>query len=286
MSDRTTSNIQFMGQANDLPQSVKQNILQGVAFTSRWYQQRPGLTETQRSAVADILTHLKIYCSADPMKEVAYDIANGTVKADREVTRWCKEHPGNFMENQQQTVEAAGGFVTPQIKDPVVMICSESLLKAQNNALQNPDSKTIQPILDFADIVSHEVAHLVDYRIGASDQIHQLMTFETNYATDPYWDSDKEIYARIANFRQNFNIDPTHVYTEEEVFDLRMQYIDEVIKLQRELQNAPTKSETIEDINRFDLRHRTLDQQIFERYTDKEIRDLLNNTAYQPQPRD
>lgn len=286
MAKKATSNIQFMGEANALPDSLKQNILHGVAFTSRWYQNRPGLTDTQRAAVADLLQNLRIYCSADPMTEVANDIVNGTLKADRPFTQWCKEHPGQIMENQEQTLEVAGGYVSPLIKDPVVMICSENLLKAQNIALGNPDSKDIQSLMDFADIVSHELAHLVDFKIGVSDQLDQYMTFETNHATDPYWDNNKEIYARLANFRQNFHIDPTHVYTEEEVFDLRMHYIDEVIQLQKELQSNPTESKTIDEIDRFDLRHRSLDQQLFERYTDQEIRDLLNNTAYGTGTRD
>lgn len=231
MSEKKSSNIQFMGEANNLPSHVKQNILQGVAFASRWYQNRPNLTAEQRAAITDILHNLKIYCSADPMREVSLDIASGTIRADKETTKWCKEHPGSFMEGQEQMIESAGGMVTPQIEEPVVMICSDAVLKAQNIAIQSSDDKSVHPLLDLADIVSHEVAHLVDYRIGASDQIDQLMTFETNYTTNPYWDANNEIYARIANFRQNFGIDPTHTYTEEEVFDLRMQYLDEVIKL-------------------------------------------------------
>ena len=67
------------------------------------------------------------------------------------------------------------------------------------------------------------------------------MTFETNHSTNPYWDNNQEIYARIANFRQNFQIDPTHTYTEEEVFDLRMRYVDEVIKLQKEIEQTPKR---------------------------------------------
>lgn len=43
---------------------------------------------------------------------------------------------------------------------------------------------------------------------------------------------------------------------------------------------------SIEDIDRFDLRNRSLDHHIFERYTDKEIRDLLNNTAVVTPQRD
>ena len=154
-----------------------------------------------------------------------------------------------------------------------------TMFNSNNLAIQSTDEKRIHPLLDLADIVSHEVAHLIDYRIGASDQIDQFMTFETNHSTDSYWDTNKEIYARIANFRQNFGIDPTHTYTEEEVFDLRMRYLDEVIKLQKELDQNPQLGKSIEDIDRFYLRNRSLDYQIFERYTDKEIRDLLNNTA-------
>ena len=66
MAKKATSNIQFMGEANALPDSLKQNILHGVAFTSRWYQDRPGLTDTQRAAVADLLQNLRIYCAPTP----------------------------------------------------------------------------------------------------------------------------------------------------------------------------------------------------------------------------
>lgn len=137
MSERHTSNIQFKGEVINLPNHVKQNILEGIAFTSRWYQNRSTLTAEQRAAVTDVLHNLKIYCSADPMKEVSIDIAAGTISAKKEITQWCRDHPGR-------------------------------LIKSQSIAIQSNDDKTLHSLLGLADIVSHEVAHRVDFRISSS----------------------------------------------------------------------------------------------------------------------
>ena len=94
---------------------------------------------------------------------------------------------------------------------------------------------------------------------------------------DGYWDRPDEIYARLNELRYRFHVDPTHVFTLDEVKDMRRQVLRNVQDYEESVERKEAQ-----DTNRSLIApesRKPFDHNIFERYTSQEILFLLNNTA-------
>ncbi len=74
----------------------------------------------------------------------------------------------------------------------------------------------------LSSVVAHEVTHTLNLNLSEAMTKEVFQDYlREGVAFDPYLDNEKEIYARVMQFRKDFNLDPNKEYDVDEVARLR-----------------------------------------------------------------
>ena len=181
--------------------------------------------------------------------------------------------------------------------------CGENFVGVYNPDIAEPTVFITKQALDenmTASVIAHECTHL----IGLSDSEIQItpITDNINYVFesknseflqnpeaqyDSYWDSGKEIYARLMQLRHDMGIDPNKTWTKEDVAKMREETKKRTDEYKKKLGLDPNKKYTITEIKVAQAVHpeagpmpTAIDQNMFSRYTDEQIAFFLNETSH------
>lgn len=179
------------------------------------------------------------------------------------------ENLQNLIRNNEANNQNALGFSWREyIEEPAIFINTQNI--------QNLSEK--ETGVSLSSVITHELTHIAELTSSESYIAHLS---QTNYSspkkerinedyislTSHYDDQPNEIYARLMEFRNNMNIEPNHVFTLEEVQQLRRE-CDE--------RRRDKKNDTLSP----DDFHKT-DYKLFDRFTDEDILKMLNMLAYE-----
>lgn len=155
-----------------------------------------------------------------------------------------------------------------------------------------------------SEIAAHELAHSTNpyFIIDTIKEYEKRRPIHTIHVSqDDYLDNPAEIYSRLMQFRRHHNIDPTHVFTEKEIEELRdkqtqkIQYgytfknnntgkkVAKVVdKIDFSIYPGSTKDWHLEDATMFRHYKSEGDPDLFNRYNDDFLLFLLNDVAKAP----
>ena len=165
------------------------------------------------------------------------------------------------------------GFYSPSLKEPNVFLNPKELLDA-NLHWEQSRTGTVNGTLSKAAV--HEITHAVTAGMRNELVVEGSLSQLTVRTRDDYWDHPSEIYARIAELRYNLNVEPGHVFTEQEVSKIRARCEQDLKQYKKEVKEIGKKQ--FKSLDQLPLDGKVIDHQLFIRYSDKEIMHLLNDT--------
>lgn len=101
---------------------------------------------------------------------------------------------------------------------------------------QHPSEGIVLPSNYNSNDLLHELAHTFNYTESVTNAVNSAISDENGFVTIPkglqnpeYWISPWEVHSRLMQFREENNIDPTKVYNEEDVKQLRKSAKDKIL---------------------------------------------------------
>ena len=275
-------NIEFVGSAESLPDNQKEAILRGIDWLQNWYDQRakmkrqdgtPLLSADAYTTIKERLSSLKVYCGDMPLVEAIGDVYQGRLTLSPEIIDSMQTDSFSLLEALETDKNVMGLFIDAE--EPTILLNPDNIVV--HNSMSGGADRSIQPS-DLVSTTIHESSHAALFEDPSYQQnILDGVKFDRLDVVDGYWDRPDEIYARLNELRYRFHVDPTHVFTLDEVKDMRRQVLRNVQDYEESVERKEAQ-----DTNRSLIApesRKPFDHNIFERYTSQEILFLLNNTA-------
>ena len=265
---------------NNLSQEQIEELACGASFLQQWLENRTGSLGKPQDGKSKVNRTLKkidealIFASnEDCITQLCKALEEGKIHLRPEISKkYSQEEFIEMLKKQIETnpnVSAALGYSwNEMIEEPAIFINVENVdkLKSQKTGVS------------LASVVAHELTHLSELTssltmiaLTSSNRKHETDTSSSENSewlddSLSYDDIPTEVYARIMEFRLNMGMDPTHIFTLEEIQQLRA-ICDERRK------NAEN--------GELDEHSQETDYKLFDRYSDESMLDLLNRLAYE-----
>lgn len=267
------------GNAN--PQDIA-DVLKAIDWVQQWYAERaklmrpdgfPYLTENEAKLIQNRFSELKVILSEHPYLELYQEVLAGRLHLRGSLPESYQLTPSEVKKLKQASKDMVG-FYSPSLKEPNVFLNPKELLDA-NLHWEQSRTGTVNGSLSKAAV--HEITHAVTAGMRNELVVEGSLSQLTVRTRDDYWDHPSEIYARIAELRYNLNVEPGHVFTEQEVSKIRARCEQDLKQYKKEVKEIGKKQ--FKSLDQLPLDGKVIDHQLFIRYSDKEIMHLLNDTA-------
>lgn len=277
MSERQEGRVEGAVDAHEMSA-----ILKAIDWVQQWYTERskllrldgfPYLTENEAQLIQNRFSELKVILSEHPYLELYQEVLAGRLHLRTSLPESYQLTPAE-VKKLKQASKSMVGFYSPSLKEPNVFLNPTELLDA-NLHWEKSQSGTVNGSLSKAAV--HEITHAVTAGMRNELVVEGSLSQLTVCTRDDYWDHPSEIYARIAELRYNLNVEPGHVFTEQEVRKIRARCEQDLKQYKQEVKEIGKKQ--IKSLNQLPLDGKLIDHQLFIRYSDNEIMHLLNDTA-------
>lgn len=258
---------------------AKEAIQGGIAWLHNWYSERakmirqngePFMSAEIRDKIAERLSNLKIFGGDQVVENIQEGIAKGELHpTPLGVDSWKDDKYLDNLRKHTKNIDHMGATWQNIEEKPIYL--NEEHIEANQKLGYTSKDKLIGVIGPIDELAVHEATH-------ASD-IDQQNTDRIGYITDTdilssYRNQPREIYARLNNLRYRLQVSPTKVFTVEEVAELRKK-CEKDMKYFEQKRNDPTV-----DIQQLVKEPgRLYDDMLFDRFSDEQICNLLNNVA-------
>ena len=259
------------------------DIQNAIKWVRSWYDKRyqqkdtkgmPYLTDTEYALIQNRLDDIEVIVSKYPLLTLYQEVIEGRLHLRKSL-------PDGYALTETETKALMDfskdmiGMYSPLLREPAIFLNPEELLNSNLHWTQN-EGNTIHGSL--AKSVVHEATHAATSGFLNIDQTISNITGQNNNGQSvDYYDLPVEIYARISELRFMINADPSHVFTIDEIKELRKKAEKDQKLYSKEIKAIGKKN--ISDLQQLPLNGKILDHQIFTRYTDEQIMHLLNDTA-------
>lgn len=263
-----------------LTEQEKAEAAEGIGWLKSWLTERNKTGKFKNEAdgkfeeCMDKLDKVTIRISNNHHQQLMEELRAGTLHLTEEaIETYGKGDPKKAIENFEEfhleslSGKNVAGQWVEDIAEPTVFI-NLNLCKDVEHGLSSIITHEATHLLgiDKSELIS--TANIIGDNEGLLFENGDTAYIKENISKDDYWDSSEEIYARIMQMRSDLGLEPTKIYTPEDVAKIREQALKAQEKYEQDLKTDPNT-----------LRPREIPTKIISRYTDEQISFLLNETA-------
>ena len=261
--------------------NAKEAIQRGIAWLHNWYSERakmirsngePFMSAETRDKIGERLSNIKIFGGDQVVENIQEGIANGELHpTPLGVESWKDDKYLEDLREHTKDVDHMGATWQNIEEKPIYL--NEEHIKANQKLGYTSKDKLIGVIGPIDELAVHEATHAADIDPQNSDRVGYITDTDilSSYRNQP-----REIYARLNNLRYRLQVDPTKVFTVEEVAELRKK-CEQDMRYFEQKRNDPTV-----DIQQLVKEPgRLYDDMLFDRFSDEQICRLLNDVAQQ-----
>lgn len=279
--DKETVKVSYP-QEGVFSEMVKESIQKGISWLHNWYQNRfemtqpngdPLLSDEAKQQIRERLRDMRIYGGDQAVDDIQRGIANGELHpTPLGVESWKDD---KYLENLRQHTQDVDHLAATwsNLEEKPIYLNEQHILTNQPNGYRSKEGQLIGVVGPVDEFAVHEATHVTDLDPHTDDRVGYITNTDilSSYRNQP-----REIYARLNNLRYRMQVDPTHVFTVEDVAALRkkceadMRYFVEKCK-EPNVDFQKLVSEP----------GRLYDDMLFDRFTDEQICRLLNEVAQQ-----
>lgn len=284
--------IEFISPKETYTHAVEQAVNEARAWVLNWYNERAKLTnpatgkpfvsEEQLATIHERLANVKVITGGNFDTQLFNSVIRGKVhiqnhtpESFREKLRQAipthEEQIRLLQSDKANEVNRAGAYMYGF--DESIICLDEKLIQHAN--LHCPEGDDYRLVGELKQAAIHELTHAATYEIGLDDDI-TLIT-DTMRDKHEYWDSTYEIRARLNELRYEHGMTPDQTLTPEQIQQLRQKSVNED---QRTIQKLDQyRQQGISDYDQIPQPIKAYDPSIFDRYTDTQVEQLINEVA-------
>lgn len=255
---------------------------EGISRLKEWYVQRAGLarpdgvcymTPDELRIVSDRLDSVLVLLSRYPYLTLYEGLKEGRFHVHRHLQS-C--HPLTVCSDRELRRMSEGYFALTSldIVEPVMIVNVGALWEANTRWSSNPNGLVYGSLQQVG---VHEATHAATSGQRQDLVVQSLLSGLTLTQSDPYLDQPNEIYARVNELRYLLGVDPSHMFTLEEVKAIRKRAKADLKAYKGELRAIGLRN--IKHFSELPFEGKLIDPRLFLRYSDEEILGFLNWTA-------
>lgn len=279
--------------------SEKKEFKEAVNWLRDWYEERshmsdsngqPLISEQEKAAAFQKLEKAEVYFGLDTAGDIEQRLADGHYALTQEGLGKldAKEGKESFFKSIMSFIRGRDelslrGASSHTSLEPAIIYLDDRQNRKPVDMFMNDRSELVraEPVMHWSlgGVTAHESTHTM----GLSGQEKKTEAFYKDFADkdtsryNAYLDDGKEIYARVNQYRFTHNIDPSHVFTKEEISALREKHLNQIMDYLGKFEEANDKavktgSALLPDMPKGDM-------MLFFRYNDDQLLHFFNDTA-------
>lgn len=257
-------------------------LKEGITRLKEWYVRRARLvrpdgtsylTPNELRIVSDRLDSVSVLLSRYPYLTLYEGLKEGRFHLHRHLQA---NHPLSVCSDRElkRMSEHYFALTSLDIVEPVIIVNVSALWEANRHWASNPHGLVYGSLQQVA---VHEATHAATSGQRQDLVVQSLLSGLTVTLSDPYLDQPNEIYARVNELRYSLGVDPSHMFTLEEVKALRKRAKADLKAYKGELRAIGLRN--IKHFSELPFEGKLIDPTLFLRYSDEEILGFLNWTA-------
>ena len=279
--------------------SEKKEFKEAVNWLRNWYEERshmsdsngqPLISEQEKAAAFQKLEKAEVYFGLDTAGDIEQRLADGHYALTQEGLGKldAKEGKESFFKSIMSFIRGRDelslrGASSHTSLEPAIIYLDDRQNRKPVDMFMNDRSELVraEPVMHWSlgGVTAHESTHTM----GLSGQEKKTEAFYKDFADkdtsryNAYLDDGKEIYARVNQYRFTHDIDPSHVFTKEEISALREKHLNQLMEYLGKFEEANDKavktgSAVLPDMPKGDM-------MLFFRYNDEQLLHFFNDTA-------
>lgn len=287
-----TDNVKiYADESIEVTPEMRSLIEKGLSSLKEWLEQRQknGFFDGDAEAYEQTMQRAEnaaVYFIGAGGKSVLEAIERGELHiVERKLKRFGKEKCLEDIEKMLTSPNAQGQVIRGYIEEPAIIINLKNYNRDKDFTLDS--------------LVLHEGTHALNH-YNSETIARQAVNFKVNDGVKydmMYYDSGEEVYARLMQMRYHLKLDPSKQFSVEDITKLRQECLkvkDAKVDVARDFRALEQgKSYSLEEMKAIIKKSREQHAEedanrlmnwfnykaIFERYSDEQIMNLLNETA-------
>ncbi len=285
---------------NEMTPTERAQVKKALNWLRNWYTERakmtnkygvPLISEQELKAGLERLEKAEIYFGTQSLDKLEQNLADGRYAVTKEGLKHFEEgvteeefHEAFMIAMRGKDQDGLRGVSTHANMDPGIVYLDDKQNRRperMNFVDDNHVPYGLEKVkMDMGVLMAHEGTHALG--LAKQEEKVENIVFSQYMGNivapyDQYLDEGTEIYARLNQFRYQHGIDPHKVFTLEEVSQMRLECISGMVDYLNKLDDAKQQQEKTGSALLPELP--VGDALLFERYDDKVLMNLLNNTA-------